>query len=247
MLVGDFNINISPINRSIHAQNYLKMLLSSANCPIITKPTLVTPNSSTIIDHIITNCYSHPIFPGVIESTLTDHYPIFCILKCSVNHERSIKSFYRSIKKFDSEQVLIDLNSKVNEFDTHNLSENNLNEIFDQFLQMITSIIDFHVPLKLASRKQQKKSCFLEAWLTRVILTSIRNKQKMHKSHYIHGSFEQKIFYKKYTNKLTKLKTISKKLHYKNEFRSATDNPRLLWQTLNYFKAKFAKANVGCQ
>ena len=60
------------------------------------------------------------------------------------------------------------------------------------------------------------------------MLTFIRNKQKMHKSQYIHGSFEQKIFHKKYTNKLTKLKTISKKLHYENEFRSSADNPRLL-------------------
>ena len=49
----------------------------------------------------------------------------------------------------------------------------------------------------------------------------------------MHGSFEQKVFYKKYTNKLTKLKTISKKLHYENEFRADDDNPRLLWQTLN--------------
>ena len=49
----------------------------------------------------------------------------------------------------------------------------------------------------------------------------------------MNDSFIQKIFYKKYTNKLTKLKTISKKLHCENEFRSAADNPRLLWQTLN--------------
>ena len=46
-LVGDFNINISPTNHSIHAQNYLEMLLSSANCPTFAKPTWVTPDSYT--------------------------------------------------------------------------------------------------------------------------------------------------------------------------------------------------------
>ena len=30
-LVGDFNINVSPTNHSIYAQNYLEMLLSSTN------------------------------------------------------------------------------------------------------------------------------------------------------------------------------------------------------------------------
>ena len=67
----------------------------------------------------------------------------------------------------------------------------------------------------------------------------------MHRSHYIHGSFEQKIFYKKYTNKLTKLKTIFKKLHHKNEFRSTANNPRLLWQTLNNVLRRTSKRSSG--
>ena len=132
------------------------------------------------------------------------------------------------MKNFDSEQFLNDLNNKVNDFDFHNLNENNFNHVFDQFL---TSTIDLHAPLKLASRKQQR--ILSRPWLTRGILTSIQNKQKVHKSHFIQGTIVQKIFFKKNTNKLTKLKAVSKKLHYENEFRSSADNPRMLWQTLN--------------
>ena len=55
----------------------------------------------------------------------------------------------------------------------------------------------------------------------------------MHKSHFSQGTAAQNIFYKMYTNKLTKLKAISKKLHYGNEFRSCAGNPRMLWETLN--------------
>ena len=96
---------------------------------------------------------------------------------------------------------------------------------------MITSAIDLHAPLKLASRKQER--ILRKPWLTRGILTSFRNKQKVHKSHFIQGTAAQNIFYKKYTNKLTKLKAISKKLYYENEFRFSAGNPRMLWQTLN--------------
>ena len=60
------------------------------------------------------------------------------------------------MKNFDSERFLHDLNSKVNDFDIQNLNENNFNQIFDQFLQLITSTVDFHAPITLASRKQQK-------------------------------------------------------------------------------------------
>ena len=151
-LRGDFNINISPTNRSTDAQNYLDMLLSNANCPLITKPTRVTASSSTIIDHIITNCYSYPFYPGIIECNFTDHYPVFCILKNGVTgrSKRPVKSFYRSMKNFDSEQFLNDLNNKVGDFNFHNLHENNFNQVFDQFIVLITSTIDLHAPLKLA-------------------------------------------------------------------------------------------------
>ena len=77
-LLGDFNINISMNRRSSDAQNYLDMLASNSLCPIITQPTRVADTSSTIIDHIITNCTSHSILPGIIKSDLTDHYPVFC-------------------------------------------------------------------------------------------------------------------------------------------------------------------------
>ena len=67
-LLGEFNINISPINRSTDAQRHLDMLLSNANCPLITKSNRVTASLFTIIDHITTNnCYSYPIYSEIIE------------------------------------------------------------------------------------------------------------------------------------------------------------------------------------
>jgi len=52
---------------------------------LITKPTKVTDNSSTVIDHIITNDVVHKLHPSVILSDLTDHYPIMCIIDLSIN------------------------------------------------------------------------------------------------------------------------------------------------------------------
>ena len=97
-LLGDFNINISQSCRSPTAQNYLDMLSSHALYPTINRPTRITPNSFTIIDHIITNCNSHQISPGIIESDLSDHYPIFCIIQNTITSKRHDKYYCRVMK-----------------------------------------------------------------------------------------------------------------------------------------------------
>ena len=41
----------------------------------LTLPTRVNDVSSTLIDHLITNDHKNSIFPGIIKTDLTDHYP----------------------------------------------------------------------------------------------------------------------------------------------------------------------------
>ena len=76
-LLGDFNLNISINRQSFVAQNYLDMLSSNSMYPIINPPTRVADTTSTIIDHVITNCSSLSILTGIIKSDLTDHHPVF--------------------------------------------------------------------------------------------------------------------------------------------------------------------------
>ena len=53
------------------------MTISNGYYPLIDVSTRVTDNSSTIIDHIITNDHPHNILSGVIKTDLTEHYPFF--------------------------------------------------------------------------------------------------------------------------------------------------------------------------
>ena len=100
-ILGDLNINISRDNRSAVACKYLNLLLSCGVFAMITKPTRVT-NSSTIIDHVLTNDTNHSVLPGIFYSDISDHYPIFC--QINKFHSRgsnvSAKSFYRDNQIF---------------------------------------------------------------------------------------------------------------------------------------------------
>ena len=53
-----------------------------------------------------------------------------------------------------------------------------------------------------------------------------------YKSHYILGNKTMKQEYKKYSNKLTKIKLTAKKQYYAKEFEVTTGNPRKTWEVL---------------
>ena len=219
--------------RSSDAQNYLDMLASNSLCPIITQPTRVADTSSIIIDHFITNCTSHSILPGIIKSDLTDHYPVFCSINHLIKIKPSNKYFYRFMKNFNSETFVSDLSNNLDHFDFSALFSDirELSAAFDKFIEIIKSTINAHPPLKIASRKQRK--LLSKPWLTKGIQISIRNKKKLHQSFYVGGNVEQKLYYKKYANKLTKVKKLSKKLHFFKEFETMSNNNHELWKTIN--------------
>ena len=157
-MLGDFNTNISMNRRSSDAQNYLDILASNSMCRIITQPTRVADTSSTIIDHIITNCTLHSILPGIIKDNLTDHYPVLCSINHPIKIKPSNKYFYRFTKKFNSETFVSDLSNNLDHFNfSAPFSDiRELSAAFDKFIEIIKSTINAHAPLKIASRKQCK-------------------------------------------------------------------------------------------
>ena len=50
-------------------------------CPLITKPSRVTQNSSTLIDNIYCNIsnIATSCKTGILRTSISDHYAIFCI------------------------------------------------------------------------------------------------------------------------------------------------------------------------
>ena len=104
------------------------------------------------------------------------------------------------------------------------ISENNVDDIFNEFYLLITSTIDTHAPLKKLSRKQKRLRS--KPWITKCLLISIKKKQKLHKTHYIFGSINKKLYYKKYSNLPTKVKNLAKKLYYHQKLDDYNDNPK---------------------
>ena len=144
---------------------------------MLTQATRVADTSSTITDHIITYCSSDSILIGIIKSSLTNHYPVFC----SINHPINIKpfntSFYGFMKNFSFETFVTDLSNNLDQFNFSapfsDLRE--LSAAYDNLTEIIKTTINTHAPLKIASRKQRK--LLSKPWLTKGIQIYICNKK----------------------------------------------------------------------
>ena len=238
------NINTSKNSSSKYKQDYLNVLSSNCSTNIIDKPTRVTPTSATVLDHILTNENMHQVIPFVIDYDITDHYPVAALISRNLSTNRSKSVLSRSFATFNRDKFNNDLNAKIDNFmsvvDT--LTENNVNDIFNEFYSSLTSTINIHAPLKKVSRKQ--KRLINKPWITKGLLMSIKKKQKMHKTHCIKGSPIDKICYKTYSNVPTKVKNFAKKLYYHHKLNEYSDNPKKTWDVLRTLLPTKSNSNM---
>ena len=100
--MGDINIDLS--TNTTLTSDYMRLLHSNAFCNLITKPTLVTSTTQTIIDHILTNDNESIMTPGVLSYKISDHYPIYCAIK-NINNNKPTSAFnkysFRNTKNID--------------------------------------------------------------------------------------------------------------------------------------------------
>ena len=62
----------------------------------------------------------------------------------------------------------------------------------------------------------------------------IKLKQKLNKSHFINGTESDKLYFKQFANKLTRMKTQSKKAFYYSAISERKSNPKQLWEFINF-------------
>ena len=81
-ILGDLNINL--INNQKHTPNgikWYKEFCSLNDCleQLLTLPTRITKNSTSLLDHVLTNSADRVSQFGVVDMELSDHQLIYCI------------------------------------------------------------------------------------------------------------------------------------------------------------------------
>ena len=81
-IVGNTNLNLIDYETNIKVKNYLNQLFQKIFTAVINKPTRVSQNNATIIDHINTNHFlNNDMHSGIVTTNISVNFPIFLISK----------------------------------------------------------------------------------------------------------------------------------------------------------------------
>ena len=244
ILVGDFNICMMQDNDFTNC--FCNSLQTHNLFPTILEPTRVASVNrngtrfltETLIDNIFLNT-SMNFRSGLIQTSITDHYPIFVSISQNVplpNNPIVIK--YRNIDsvslrkfKFALNASLIDSIYVVNDPKT----------AFELFLKIFSDIYDKYFPIKTKTVSHKSS---IKPWITSVLVKRIKIKDKLsilaNK-----GRIDVKVL-KDFRNVLNKQLRDAKSNFYDNEFNQCNGNIKKTWDIINEtIKKKKSMKNIN--
>ena len=225
--MGDFNINLLECETDNAAKNFADTLASQSFLPTITKPTRITEGTATLIDNILTNDFVNHT-TGILETDLSDHLPVFLIADTMHNHVQN-KQIYK--KRHITDTIIQHFIHDLSTSDWNvTAAQNNVHDVYDNFLDHILKLYDKHFPLKeVKCRYNRCKS----PWLSAGIYNSIRRKNFLYKKFLKNTTLQNKSTYTLYKNKLNSLIRTSKKRYFSSQFETRKGNVKGTWNVIN--------------
>ena len=196
--MGDFNGNLLNYEKHNKTTDFVNMIFSHSMLPIINKPTRVTASSATIIDNIYINDNNPNTFQGLLCTDISDHLPIFYIIKknssCSEPNLVSVRDYSsQNIDKFTNKLHNINWDAVTN--------TENPNEAYKTFHNILLHEYNNCFPLnKIKVTYKNKKP-----WLTTGMKNAIKEKNKLFMLQKKQPYMYYKTKYKNYRNKLNNI------------------------------------------
>ena len=160
--------------------------------PTINKPTRITKNTATLIDHIIINNFKNiKIKTGIFITDISDHFPVFITAQKSLNQlPKKVKTKKRVIKDA-SLATYISLLSTTNWEPV--LKTKNTNEAYDKFYHIFECHYNeaFPITTKFIKTKTQQNP-----WITPGIIKSSKKKQRLYEKFIKKRTFKNETNYK---------------------------------------------------
>ncbi|KAL4703558.1 hypothetical protein ACJJTC_000195 [Scirpophaga incertulas] len=217
ILIGDINIDIKENNSDPRSLCYLNLMASHGMLPSHLIPTRL----NNCLDHVLVKTH-YQVTTLVIESPITDHYPILMNLDFTP-------------KRRSNKHISTKLNLEAIKHDIENtdlsalLLLNDVNEVTNQFINILMSIIKFHSHTITTPCKQR----ILKPWITPGLLRCIRNRDNMHRKIKENpNSPTLSLTYKRYRNFCNNLLKNLKREYERVEFEKAKNNPKKTWEII---------------
>jgi len=227
-ILGDLNLDLLKYNDSNVVKNYVDMLFSGGFLQLIMKPTRCTPNSATLIDHIISKNLNKKLESFIMTSKISDHFPIF-FTTSNIKPADNIK--YLNVRDFSKKNINNFKNdlSCISWNDVYNTD--NVHECFNLFSQTFNDLYELRFPeRKIKFNKNFHK---IEKWMTQGLLVSRLTKIKLGKNSIKMPTHANIQTYKNYRNLYNTLIRTSKKLYFEQQLSFYQSNSKKTWELIN--------------
>ena len=162
------NYNLINIDKHTKTNEYYNLLTTSSFKPLITKPTRITENNETLIDHIWTNNLSNTTAnkSHIILTDISDHLPCITVIK---SPDSQIKGYKFVTKRQINDANRLKFNKKISEikdillFHASNKSEPNLDTRYENYFNHVSAIYNEWFPLK--TKKIHSKT-YSKPWIS---------------------------------------------------------------------------------
>lgn len=224
LVIGDININI--LNPNTIAEEYIASLGDHGLLSAINSHTRAQNETRTCIDHaFIRSAASNLVIKaGIVESNMTDHYPIFIQLPSKLTTQKARQEF---IKTTINETKL--LNRLAVEDWREVMEATDADESTKWFVERFKRHIE-----ESTIRRKIKIPAARKPWISTGLIQSIKKRDSMHhelKRNPLNQVLSER--FKSYRNMLVTLLKKAKTAYHRDKINNSGKDPKKIWKVVN--------------
>ena len=185
------------------------------------------------IDHIYTNDISRSYKSGIIITDIADHFGIFTIIQNIIDKPKPKTITIRSYKESNLHSFRTLLQKRTLLFNTVTAHEHP-DIAYEQFMNIYADAYEEAFPLKTI--KVRKKLIKQEPWVTKGLIISSINKDKLFRKKLNKPNEININNFTKYNKIFNKIKRAAKKMYYTNIFATYKTDSKQTWSILRQIK-----------
>lgn len=236
ILTGDFNIDLLKMNSHQESARYFDILLENEIYPTISKPTRISQNSATIIDHINVKNSNESAKSGVLLDSLSDHCPVY-YLSCYEYQNISNKPVNRRTRLINEETNLKFQSILTSQNWNSVIDENRPALAFACFFNIIKTCYDEAFPV--VQYTSTVKNTPINPWMTHGLLQSRKTKQKLYSRKTLNPTANNIEKFNNFVKVYKKLCRKAKQEFYVTRIRNFKENAQKTWQTIREVLGSF--------
>ena len=241
-IMGDINLDLLKWDTNAVVSDLIAICSSKMFFNTITKPTRVTANSATLIDHIWSNDILHNLKNGILFTRISDHFPTYAVYGCDDKRDDRDDGNGRSIVKYRkfSEENISQFRGCLQDV-CWNLvyTSHDPNVCFRMFLLIFCACFNKCFPIET---KLLKTKSLTKPYITNEIKALIAEKNKLQRK-YAKRPITYGEAYRTLRNRVTQMIRVAKGNYFKKKLEDHSNNLKKYWGVINDILNRKNKVN----